>query len=102
MRNEPDPKIIGGTPEAISRRNFIKGVIGGGMAVSATGYLFRASILVGQSSSAPISASGLSGDRLITINVNGQQRRADCELDGIADSPQRRAELAEALREQAP
>jgi aerobic-type carbon monoxide dehydrogenase small subunit (CoxS/CutS family) len=61
--------MIGSTPEAISRRDFIKGVIVGGAAVSSVGYLFRASILLGQ--------SGRTGDRLLTINVNGQQRRAD-------------------------
>jgi aerobic-type carbon monoxide dehydrogenase small subunit (CoxS/CutS family) len=64
-----DAKMIGSTPEAVSRRNFIKGVIVGGVAVSSASYLFRASILNGQ--------SGSTGDRLITINVNGQQRRAD-------------------------
>jgi len=64
-----DPKIIGNTPEAISRRAFIKGVITGGIAVSSAGYLFRASTLLSQ--------SGRTGDRLITINVNGQRRRAD-------------------------
>jgi aerobic-type carbon monoxide dehydrogenase small subunit (CoxS/CutS family) len=61
--------MIGSTPEAISRRDFIKGVIVGGAAVSSVGYLFRASTLLGQ--------SGRAGDRLLTINVNGQQRRAD-------------------------
>jgi aerobic-type carbon monoxide dehydrogenase small subunit (CoxS/CutS family) len=64
-----DPEIAGSTPEAVSRRDFIKGVIAGGAAVSSAGYLFRASSLLSQ--------SGNSGDRLITINVNGQQRRAD-------------------------
>jgi aerobic-type carbon monoxide dehydrogenase small subunit (CoxS/CutS family) len=64
-----DPGIIGSTPEAISRRNFIKGVIAGGVAVSSAGYLFRASTLLSESAGA--------GERLITINVNGQQRRAD-------------------------
>src|SRR5271169_275270 len=69
MSEIADDKIIGNTPEAISRRDFIKGVIAGGVAVSSASYLFRASTLLGQSS----------GDaaRLITINVNGQQRRAD-------------------------
>ena len=54
----------------VSRRNFIKGVIAGGAAVSSTSYLFRASSLVGQQ------PPGL-GERLITLNVNGQQRRVD-------------------------
>src|SRR5271165_6337293 len=64
-----EPKTIGRTPEAISRRDFIKGVIVGGVAVSSAGYLFRASTLLAQ--------SGVAGARLLTINVNGQQRRAD-------------------------
>lgn len=55
--------------KGVSRRNFIKGVICGGAAVSSAGYLFRASTFLGQ--------AGVTGDRLITINVNGQQRRVD-------------------------
>ena len=54
----------------VSRRNFIKGVIAGGAVVSSTSYLFRASSLLGQQ------PPGL-GERLITLNVNGQQRRVD-------------------------
>jgi aerobic-type carbon monoxide dehydrogenase small subunit (CoxS/CutS family) len=69
MNDIVDPRMIGGAPEAISRRDFIKGVIVGGVAVSSAGYLFRASTLLAQ--------SGVAGARLITINVNGQQRRAD-------------------------
>jgi aerobic-type carbon monoxide dehydrogenase small subunit (CoxS/CutS family) len=69
MSEIADNKIIGTTPEAISRRDFIKGVIAGGVAVSSASYLFRATTLLGQS------AGG--GERLITLNVNGQQRRAD-------------------------
>ncbi|MFZ3201576.1 MAG: (2Fe-2S)-binding protein [Candidatus Acidiferrales bacterium] len=59
------------TPRPVSRRNFIKGVIAGGVAVSSANYLFRASTLLGQ---APAIGAG---ERLITINVNGQQRRVD-------------------------
>jgi aerobic-type carbon monoxide dehydrogenase small subunit (CoxS/CutS family) len=55
----------------VSRRSFIKGVISSGVAVSSANYLFRASSLLAQP--AP---DGL-GERLITLNVNGQQRRAD-------------------------
>jgi aerobic-type carbon monoxide dehydrogenase small subunit (CoxS/CutS family) len=69
MSHIVDARMIGSTPEAISRRDFIKGVIAGGVAVSSAGYLFRASTLLGQ--------SGGSGERLITIDVNGQPRRAD-------------------------
>lgn len=56
--------------KGISRRNFIKGVIAGGATVSSASYLFRASSLLGQQSPAL-------GGRLITLNVNGQQRRVD-------------------------
>lgn len=69
MSDIVDPKLIGSTPEAISRRDFIKGVLVGGVAVSSAGYLFRASTLLGR--------SGGVVERLITINVNGQLRRAD-------------------------
>ena len=57
------------TLRSASRRNFIKGVIAGGVAASSASYLFRASTLFGQQ-------PGL-GDRLITLNVNGQPRRVD-------------------------
>lgn len=53
-----------------SRRDFIKGVIAAGAAVSTSAYLFRTSIL-GQPS-APGAV-----ERLISINVNGQLRRVD-------------------------
>jgi aerobic-type carbon monoxide dehydrogenase small subunit (CoxS/CutS family) len=59
------------TPERVSRRNFIKGAITSGVAVSSANYLFRASgLLHGQALSSV-------GERLITLNVNGQQRRVD-------------------------
>src|SRR5580700_11379936 len=54
----------------LSRRDLIKGVIAGGVAVSSASYLFRASTLLGQ-------ATRGAGERLLTINVNGQLRRAD-------------------------
>jgi aerobic-type carbon monoxide dehydrogenase small subunit (CoxS/CutS family) len=69
MTNILDPAMIGSTPEAITRRDFIKGVIVGGVAVSSAGYLFRASTLSAQ--------TGVTSTRLLTINVNGQRRRAD-------------------------
>jgi aerobic-type carbon monoxide dehydrogenase small subunit (CoxS/CutS family) len=55
----------------VSRRSFIKGVIGSGVAVSSANYLFRASSLLGQPAPDGV------GERLITLNVNGQQRRVD-------------------------
>jgi|ERR1035437_3991475 aerobic-type carbon monoxide dehydrogenase small subunit (CoxS/CutS family) len=58
--------------KAVSRRNFIKGIITCGVAVSSASYLFRASsILQGQQLAAGV------GERLITLNVNGLQRRVD-------------------------
>ena len=54
-----------------SRRNFIKGVIAAGAAVSSASYLFRTSAL-GQSAGAPGSV-----ERLVTLMVNGQERRVD-------------------------
>jgi len=57
-------------PKSVSRRNFIKGVVGSGVAISSASYLFRASHVFGQPA---IDA----GERLITLNVNGQQRRVD-------------------------
>jgi aerobic-type carbon monoxide dehydrogenase small subunit (CoxS/CutS family) len=68
MDEQTDP-IPDSISHKISRRNFIKGVICGGAAVSSAGYLFRASNIFGQSAS--------TGDRLITIHVNGQDRRVD-------------------------
>jgi aerobic-type carbon monoxide dehydrogenase small subunit (CoxS/CutS family) len=58
-------------PPGHSRRNFIKGVIAAGATVSASAYLFRTSIS-GQN-------DGMAGavERLITIDINGQQRRVD-------------------------
>jgi aerobic-type carbon monoxide dehydrogenase small subunit (CoxS/CutS family) len=60
------------SPNQVSRRNFIKGVIASGAAVSSAGYLWRSSTLFGQQPSAPGSV-----ERLITLNVNGQDRRVD-------------------------
>ncbi len=70
MADQTDLKINEDVPRAVSRRNFIKGVITGGVAVSSAGYLFRASTLLhGQSTTV--------GERLITLNVNGQLRHVD-------------------------
>ena len=60
------------TPKHVSRRNFIKGVVASGAAVSSASYLWRSSTLLGQQPSAPGSV-----ERLITLNVNGQDRRVD-------------------------
>jgi aerobic-type carbon monoxide dehydrogenase small subunit (CoxS/CutS family) len=59
-----------GAPDNVSRRNFIKGVIATGAAVSSATYLFRSTVL-GQPSTPG------SVERLVTLTVNGQQRRVD-------------------------
>ena len=43
-----DPKLAEDTPQQVSRRNFIKGVIATGAAVSSAAYLFRSSSLLWQ------------------------------------------------------
>jgi aerobic-type carbon monoxide dehydrogenase small subunit (CoxS/CutS family) len=63
-------KMMEETAKGISRRNFIKGVISSGVAVSSANYLFRASTVFGQ-------AADSVSERLITLNVNGQPRRVD-------------------------
>lgn len=66
-----ETKMTEDTPKNVSRRNFIKGVIAAGAAVSSASYLFRTNA-IGQQTSAPGSV-----ERLITIMVNGQERRVD-------------------------
>lgn len=58
-------------PGGVSRRAFIKGVIAAGAVASSAGYLLRTT-LTGQ-------GRGLAGtvERLITLNVNGRERRVD-------------------------
>ena len=70
MSENDDTKMIKPPPNGLTRRDLIKGVIAGGVAISSSSYLFRASTLVAQTSRG-------TGDRLLTINVNGQQRRVD-------------------------
>jgi aerobic-type carbon monoxide dehydrogenase small subunit (CoxS/CutS family) len=55
----------------LSRRTFIKGVIAAGATVSSAYYLFRSGSVAGQS------ARASSLERLITLHVNGQDRRVD-------------------------
>ena len=64
--------MIEAMQENVSRRNFIKGVIATGAAVSSAAYVFRGSSLLGQQPSMPGSV-----ERLLTLNVNGQDRRVD-------------------------
>jgi len=67
-----EPGITQTLERAVSRRTFIKGVIAAGAATSSAGYLFR-------SSSGLLAATAMQGtaERLVTLNVNGQQRRVD-------------------------
>jgi len=60
-----------GGETGFSRRNFIKGVIATGAAVSSNSYMFRGgTTVIAQSAAGSV-------DRLITLNVNGQSRRVD-------------------------
>jgi aerobic-type carbon monoxide dehydrogenase small subunit (CoxS/CutS family) len=63
---------VAGMTNGVSRRNFIKGVIAAGAGASASAYLFRTTI---QGQNEPALAGAV--ERLITIEVNGQQRRVD-------------------------
>jgi aerobic-type carbon monoxide dehydrogenase small subunit (CoxS/CutS family) len=58
-------------PQSTSRRTFIKGVIAAGAVASGSAYLFRTTTISGQSAAAG------AVERLITLNVNGQDRRLD-------------------------
>ena len=60
------------TPSDVSRRTFIKGVIGSGAGAFSAAYLFRTTQVVPGLLAQP----GMS-ERLLTLNVNGQQRRVD-------------------------
>ncbi|KPJ83879.1 MAG: (2Fe-2S)-binding protein [Gemmatimonas sp. SG8_23] len=62
---------VGVLEQKYSRRTFIKGVIATGATVSSTGYLFRGSPLLGAATYQSAT------ERLITLNVNGQDRRVD-------------------------
>src|SRR6201986_1544293 len=66
-----DMNMTDETPNNPSRRNFIKGVVAAGAAVSSATYLFRTNA-IGQTPGAPGSV-----ERLITLSVNGQERRVD-------------------------
>src|SRR5205809_686302 len=62
----PEPE-----PPSASRRSFIKGIIAAGAAASSSAYLFRSTTLRGE----PAAPGAV--ERLITLNVNGQDRRVD-------------------------
>ena len=65
-------ELLEAVERTVSRRTFIKGVIAAGAATSSVGYLFRGPAAV----FALPTAQGSLG-RLVTLNVNGQQRRVD-------------------------
>ena len=65
-----DNKMSEGTSNSVSRRNFIKGVIAAGAVTSTSAYLFRTTTVHGQPAAGAV-------ERLITLNVNGQERRVD-------------------------
>jgi aerobic-type carbon monoxide dehydrogenase small subunit (CoxS/CutS family) len=66
-----DMKLTDEPSPSVTRRNFIKGVIAAGAVASSSAYLFRAATLQGQ----PAAAGAV--ERLITLSVNGQDRRID-------------------------
>src|SRR5690349_11667600 len=65
-------KISDENPQSVSRRGFIKGVVAAGAVASSSAYLFRSTTLHGQNAGGAGSV-----ERLITLNVNGQDRRID-------------------------
>ena len=56
--------------DGFSRRSFIKGVIATGASVSASGYVLRGGTVVRAAAPGAV-------ERLLTLTVNGQQRRVD-------------------------
>jgi aerobic-type carbon monoxide dehydrogenase small subunit (CoxS/CutS family) len=70
-RGYPEPRFDSFVSKATSRRNFIKGVIFSGAAVTGAGYL----LTLGGCSREAGSAGGV--ERLLTLNVNGQMRPVD-------------------------
>ena len=67
-----DVEIIGTPERTVTRRKFIMGVIAAGATSSSVGYLFKGP----QPLLGALAVQG-SVERLITLNVNGQQRRVD-------------------------
>jgi len=65
-----DKKMSEEVPQSASRRSFIKGVVAAGAVASSSAYLFRGSTVHGQPAAGAV-------ERLITLNVNGQDRRVD-------------------------
>ena len=66
-----DVESVGVLEKKYSRRTFIKGVIATGATVSSANYLWRGTSLLGAAT------LQTSTERLMTLNVNGQDRRVD-------------------------
>ena len=66
-----DVESVGVLEKKYSRRTFIKGVIATGATVSSATYLFRSANVLG---AATVQSTT---ERLLTLNINGQQRRVD-------------------------
>ena len=66
-----DVESVGLLEKKYSRRTFIKGVIATGATVSSANYLFRSANVLG---AATVQSTT---ERLLTLTVNGQQRRVD-------------------------
>ena len=67
-----DVEIIGTPERTVTRRKFIMGVIAAGATTSSVGYLFKGP----QPLLGALLVQG-SVERLVTLNINGQQRRVD-------------------------
>jgi aerobic-type carbon monoxide dehydrogenase small subunit (CoxS/CutS family) len=65
-----DNKMPENTSNSVSRRNFIRGVVAAGAVASSSAYLFRTATVHGQPATGAV-------ERLITLNINGQDRRLD-------------------------
>src|ERR671937_2793424 len=58
------------TDARLSRRKFIQGIVAAGAAASSSAYLFRSTTVHGQPAAGAV-------ERLVTLRVNGQDRRVD-------------------------
>ncbi|MDX1647208.1 MAG: (2Fe-2S)-binding protein [Longimicrobiales bacterium] len=66
-----ESESVGTGPQSYSRRTFIKGVIATGATASSAGYLFGGTSLLGAATYQTAT------ERLVTLRVNGQDRRVD-------------------------
>ena len=66
------PEAIQARRGGFTRRKFIKGVVAAGATASVSGYLFR-----GTGAFAPTLSAQGSVERIITLNINGQEHRVD-------------------------